>query len=249
MYFLQIQQSSEIIARHKVHDFIPSVPELHGTVVAGRVEGGGVHLLASVAQHLSKPSSFPKVDRVAHGVATKSVHVDGELLVLLNLHSRVGGSWWVGLVLLVQVEAHLLVHHPIVQHLHPGEDGHSHLHLLLLLVHARNVPEQFHEHLILGLVLPSLSAHHLLHHLDQVEVVGVPGLGVLLLHLVRRLRARPLHTWVLPHLISIKLFERGVRNLLIVTVDLASLIIPRESAEDVFQPLKLGRGGGGGENE
>merc|ERR1719220_2662637 len=91
-------------------------------------------------------------------------------------------------------------------------------------------------------ILYVASAHHLLHHLDQVEVVGVPGLGVLLLHLVRRLRACPLHTWVLPHLISIKLFERGVRNLLIVAVDFASLIVPGESAEDVLQPLKLGRG-------
>ena len=47
----------------------------------------------------------------------------------------------------------------------------------------------------------------------------------------------------------IKLFEGGVGHLLVITVDLARLIVAGEGAEDAFKPLKLRCRGGGGKNE
>ena len=97
-------------------------------------------MTSTLPQHLSKPPAFPQVDRILVGVAPEGVHEHRELLVPHDLDLRVGWAGRVGLVRLVQVEAHLLVHHPILQHLHPCQHGDGHVHLLLLHVGARDVP-------------------------------------------------------------------------------------------------------------
>merc|ERR1719384_1651740 len=77
--------------RYKVHNFIPPVPELHGAVVASCVEKRLVHLLASLVQHLCKLPCLPDVHCVLHGIASKSVDIDSELLVGLDLDIGVNG--------------------------------------------------------------------------------------------------------------------------------------------------------------
>ena len=60
----------------------------------------------------------------------------------------------IGLVLLPNVEEHLHGDLVAVKHLHAGHHQSCHGNLVLLLVHARNVPEQVHKHL--GLFFISL---------------------------------------------------------------------------------------------
>ena len=111
-YCLYCGKSCLSAPRHSVHYFIPPVPKLHWTVVAGCVERGRVHLLAGLLQHLGKLLALPDVHCILHGLAAKGVHIDCEL------HQSCHGN------------------------------------LVLLLVHARNVPEQVHKHL--GLFFISL---------------------------------------------------------------------------------------------
>ena len=47
----------------------------------------------------------------------------------------------------------------------------------------------------------------------------------------------------------VELFEGGVGDLLVITIDLPWLIVARQSAEDVLQALELGLGRGGGKGE
>merc|ERR1719384_2180541 len=236
---------------YKVHNFIPPVPELHGAVVASCVEHRLVHLHASIVQHLGKLPGLPNVYCVLHGITSKSVHVDGELLVLLDLHIRVNWCRRVGLVLLLDIEAHLLRDLVLLQQLYACQHWSCHCHLLLLLVHPRDVPEEFHEHLGLRPVLPvpllalvlleSLQGGHclvLLHivHLRLTEV---------LLPLIGQLCASPFHTWILPHLVPVKLFESGVRNFLSATIIVIIRLVPTsKGAEKVFDSLKLRSGQG-----
>merc|ERR1719151_292775 len=246
-YCLYCGKSCLSAPRHSVHYFIPPIPKLHWTVVAGCVERGRVDLLAGLLQHLGKLLGLPDVHCILHGVAAKGVHIDCELLVGYDLHIRVNGCWWIGLVLLLNVEAHFLGDLVAVKHLHAGQHRSCHGNLVLLLVHARNVPEQFHKHLALGPVLPiplvavprleSLQGGHclVLLHLD--------GHLLILLSLVGQLCARPFHTWVQPHLISVKLFESGVWNFLGATV-LLLCVSSRQRAEKVFDSLKLRRSQG-----
>jgi len=86
--------------------------------------------------------------------------------VLLGGGRRVLGSG-------VQVEAHVHVHLVILHGSHLVENRDGHLDLLSLLVHSRDISEELHEHAGGGTLLPARAVHHLLHPLDDGQLIVI----------------------------------------------------------------------------
>ena len=144
-----------LISIDQEHDLVSPVPELHGAVIACCVEIWEIDRINIFLQCLCKCLSFLDPHAVLHGISaqkyrkwtisrhqilpSKCVNIDSHFFILFDLNIFINRSRWILLVFLIEVEAHLLVDHVVLQKLHSGQDRHSHLNLLRLFIYARNI--------------------------------------------------------------------------------------------------------------
>merc|ERR1719320_1750634 len=175
---------------------------------------------------------------VLHGVPSELFYKDDHFFVLINLHVRIFRLGWVLLSLLGQVETHLFLHLPL-HWSHRGQHRHRHLYLLPLLVYTRNVPEELHEHLILGFLFPRLLVSHHLHHFNQAHFFRIFSFIIIIINIIGGLCTSPLNAGVPSLFITIKFLKGFIRNLLIVTIDLPRTIISTQTLQQSFQSSQL----------